>query len=98
MPDSDPTDVGTAATQPPEARRRPREPWPVAVGVLLAAMIVACVAFWFIAAANPDPVVGDPWQAGSRFQEAIRAAGSTRPAAPPGNAAPRAPDERRTGP
>lgn len=74
------------------------EPWPVAVGVLLAAMIVACIAFWFIAAANPDPVVGDPWQAGSRFQDAIQAAGSTLPAAPPGNAAPRAPDERRTGP
>jgi hypothetical protein len=45
------------------------EPWPVAVVVLLLAMIGACLAFWAVAAAHPDPVVGDAWD-GRRFEQA----------------------------
>jgi hypothetical protein len=33
------------------------EPWPIALGAALALMIGVAVAFFLIAAANPDPVV-----------------------------------------
>lgn len=39
-----------------EGRRR-LEPWPLALAALLIAMIGICVAFYHIAAANPDPLV-----------------------------------------
>jgi hypothetical protein len=53
---------------PRSARLARVEPWPVAVGLLLLAMIGACLAFWAIAATHPDPVVGDPWQGGAAVQ------------------------------
>jgi hypothetical protein len=38
---------------------RPRrwEPWPLALGAALAAMIFVCAAFYAVAAAHPDPPV-----------------------------------------
>ena len=37
--------------------RRRLEPWPIALGLLLAAMIAACVAFWWVAETHRDPLV-----------------------------------------
>jgi hypothetical protein len=37
--------------------RRRVEPWPVALAAALALMVGACVAFYAIAAAHPDPLV-----------------------------------------
>jgi hypothetical protein len=47
---------------------RPREPWPIAVAVALAAMIGVCAAFFALASANPDPPV-DLERAGLRPYE-----------------------------
>ena len=38
-------------------RERRIEPWPVALALALAAMIVVAVGFWRIAATHPDPVL-----------------------------------------
>jgi hypothetical protein len=35
---------------------------------LLAAMIGVCILFWAVAAAHPDPVVGDPWPVESQLE------------------------------
>jgi nitrogen fixation protein FixH len=52
------------------------EPWPVVLGALLLAMIGASIAFYFVAAANPDPVVvDDAYRAGLRYNEAQRTRG-----------------------
>jgi hypothetical protein len=40
-----------------EAEPRRVEPWPVALALLLAAMVAACVAFWWVAETHPDPLV-----------------------------------------
>ncbi len=56
-----------------DAERR-IEPWPLAVGGLLAMMIGACLLFWNIAATNPDPeVVDDAYLAGLRLNQELRA-------------------------
>jgi len=56
-------------------RRRRVEPWPWIVVGLLAAMMSGSVAFYRIAAANPDPVVvDDTWRAGRAYSEGLRAA------------------------
>jgi hypothetical protein len=39
-------------------RRRPH-PWPLGIALALLAMIGACLAFWAIAAAHPDPLVAE---------------------------------------
>ncbi len=50
------------------------EPWPIAITALLAAMIGMSLAFYRIAARNPDPTVtGDSFLAGARFAEEARA-------------------------
>ena len=52
------------------------EPWPVLLGALLLTMIAASIAFYLIAAANPDPVVvDDAYRAGLRYNEAQRTRG-----------------------
>jgi len=49
------------------------EPWPVLLGALLLAMVGASVAFYFVAATNPDPVVvDDAYRAGLQYNEAQR--------------------------
>lgn len=49
------------------------EPWPVLLGALLLAMIGASIAFYLVAAANPDPVVvDDAYRAGLGYNEAQR--------------------------
>jgi len=52
------------------------ELWPVLLGALLLTMIAASIAFYLIAAANPDPVVvDDAYGAGLRYNEAQRTRG-----------------------
>jgi len=58
-----------------EGRPRRVEPWPWIVVGLLAAMMSGSVAFYRIAAVNPDPVVvDDTWRAGRAYSERVRAA------------------------
>lgn len=60
------------------------EPWPLALAALLTAMIGICLAFWWVAATHPDPLVVDDLRAlGAPAATATNAAAATPAAAAP---------------